>query len=69
MRGMKREIGAKKKKRLVIVIIIALIVAAVLYFIARTVLPHWEGLVFFSVFIAISGVGVYMVAKQPEERY
>ena len=51
------------------VIIIALIVAAVLYFIARTVLPHWEGLVFFSVFIAISGVGVYMVAKQPDERY
>ena len=69
MRGMKREIGAKKKKRLVIVIIIALIVAAVLYFIARTVLPHWECLVFFSVFIAISGVGVYMVAKQPDERY
>lgn len=67
MRGMKREIGAKKKKRLVAVIVIALVVAVISYFAAKVGIPRFKGLVFFSVFIAISGVGVYVVSKQPDD--
>ena len=71
MRGMNREIGAKKKKRLVAVIVIALILAVISYFAAKAGIPRFKGLVFFSVFILISGTGVYMVSKQPDndDRY
>ena len=70
MRGMKREIGAKKKKRLVAVIVVALILAVISYFIAKAGIPRFKGLIFFSIFILISGIGVYVVSKQPDdERY
>lgn len=67
MRGMKREIGAKKKKRLVAVIVIALVIAVISYFAAKAGIPRFKGLVFYSVFILISGIGVYLVAKQPDD--
>ena len=67
MRGMKREIGAKKKKRLVAVIVIALILAAISFFAAKAGIPRFKGLVFYSVFILIYGIGVYTVSKQPDD--
>lgn len=67
MRGMKREIGAKKKKRLVAVIVIALILAVISFLVAKAGIPKFKGLVFFSVFILISGIGVYTVSKQPDD--
>lgn len=67
MRGMKREIGAKKKKRLVAVIVIALILAVISFLVAKAGIPKFKGLIFFSVFILISGIGVYMVSKQPDD--
>lgn len=67
MRGMKREIGAKKKKRLVAVIVIALILAVISFLTAKAGIPRFKGLVFFSVFILISSIGVYTVSKQPDD--
>lgn len=67
MRGMKREMGAKKKKRLVAVIVIALILAVISFLVAKAGIPRFKGLIFFSVFILISGIGVYMVSKQPDD--
>lgn len=67
MRGMKREIGAKKKKRLVAVIVIALILAVISFLVAKAGIPRFKGLIFFSVFILISGIGVYTVSKQPDD--
>jgi hypothetical protein len=67
MRGMKREIGAKKKKRLVAVIVIALILAVISFLVAKAGIPKFKGLIFFSVFILISGIGVYTVSKQPDD--
>lgn len=67
MRGMKREIGAKKKKRLVAVIVIALVLAVISFLVAKAGIPKFKGLIFFSVFILISGIGVYTVSKQPDD--
>lgn len=67
MRGMKREMGAKKKKRLVAVIVIALILAVISFLVAKAGIPRFKGLVFYSVFILISGIGVYTVSKQPDD--
>ena len=67
MRGMKREIGAKKKKRLVAVIVIDLILAVISFLAAKAGITRFKGLVFFSVFILISSIGVYTVSKQPDD--
>lgn len=67
MRGMKKEIGKKKKQRLVLVIIIALIVAVISRFVVPVSLDRWKGFIFFALFIAISGIGVYFVSKQPDD--
>lgn len=67
MRGMKREIGKKKKQRLVLVIIIALIVAVISRFVVPVSLDRWKGFIFFALFIAISGICVYFVSKQPDD--
>ena len=63
MRGMKREIGKKKKQRLVLVIIVAVISR----FVVPVSLDRWKGFIFFALFIAISGIGVYFVSKQPDD--
>lgn len=71
MRGMKREIGKKKKQKLILVIVIAIAVAVISYAVMPSALDKWKGFVFFSLFILISGIGIYVVAKQPdnEDRY
>jgi uncharacterized membrane protein len=67
MRKMKREIGKNKKKKLKIVIAVAIIVAALSYFIVPDSIANWQGFIFYSIFIAIAGIGTYVIAKQPED--
>ena len=53
MRGMKRDLDTKTKKKLVLAVVLALVIAA----------AKWKGFIFFTIFIAISGIGVFTAAK------
>ena len=66
MRGMKREIRTKIKIKLVLVIIVALIISAVTILIIPDTVAKWRGFIFFAEFITISGIGVFIVAKQSD---
>lgn len=64
MRGMKRDLDTKTKKKLVLAVVLALVIAAIVAFvIVPASTAKWKGFIFFTIFIAISGIGVFTAAK------
>ena len=70
MRRMNRDLDTKTKTKLVLAVVLALIIAAIVAFvIVPASAAKWKGFIFFTIFIAVSGIGVFTAAKADNGRY